>query len=228
MSSSSFDPIWETIYGEGRQLNRYPWDVVVSFIFSNYPRTKERKDVQILEIGCGAGSNLWFAAREGFQIAGIDGSTSAIDFAKKRFAAEGLKGDLHVGDFTALPFANHTFDLVIDRGALVCCGLSAGRQAVAEVNRVLLPGGRFFANPYSDTHTSNLSGERGPDGLVLNSTAGTLVNVGQLCFYGRRDVQDMFGSGWSILSQQHLELREEKPTGYLVHAEWRIVAEKIG
>ena len=105
---SAFNPIWEKeIYGQGRQLGRYPYDAVVSFVFRYAPRDRERSAVRILEIGCGAGNNLWFAAREGFSVTGIDGSATAIDYARKRFAEEGLSGDLRVGDFTALPFEDN-------------------------------------------------------------------------------------------------------------------------
>src|SRR5262245_53509995 len=125
-SSRTFDPIWEdAIYGQGQKISRYPFDIVVTFVYRNYPRHKPRHDVRILEVGCGSGNNLWFAAREGFQVAGIDGSSSAIAYAQKRFAEEGLTGDLRVGDFTQLPFESDSFDLAIDRGSLTCCGLSA-------------------------------------------------------------------------------------------------------
>ncbi|MBK9203500.1 MAG: class I SAM-dependent methyltransferase [Candidatus Obscuribacter sp.] len=50
----------------------------------------------------------------------MEGSASAIQYAQERFKLENLKGDLRVGDFTALPFTDNTFDLVIDRGALTC------------------------------------------------------------------------------------------------------------
>src|SRR5512136_2850072 len=99
--SPTFDRIWEDdIYSKGQQLNRYPFDIAVSFIYRNYPRHKSRHDVRILEVGCGAGNNLWFAAREGFLVAGIDASESAIAYARKRFAEEGLKGTLLVAEFT--------------------------------------------------------------------------------------------------------------------------------
>jgi len=68
MSTSSFDPHWEQqIYGQGAHLNLYPFDVVVTFVFRNAPRDRPRSEVRIVEIGCGAGNNLWFAAREGFR-----------------------------------------------------------------------------------------------------------------------------------------------------------------
>ena len=53
---------------------------------------------------CEAGNNLWFAAREGFRGAGTDGSPSAIEYASKRLADEGLTGDLHAGDFIFILF----------------------------------------------------------------------------------------------------------------------------
>lgn len=221
----TFDPIWEEKYSQG-QAERYPWDMVVSFVYRNYPRHKPRHEVRILEIGCGTGSNLWFAAREGFQVAGIDGSSSAINFAQKRFEEDGLIGDLQVGDFTELPFESNFFDLAIDRGSLTCCGFSAAQQAVAEVRRVLQEGGKFLCNPYSDRHSSYVSGQPGTDGLILNISAGTLVGVGQICFYGRREVESLFGRGWKILCLQHLEMVEQVDLQYTVHADWRVLCEK--
>ncbi len=201
----SFDPTWEeSILGQGRHLNRYPFDLVVSFVHRHYPRHKRRGDVRILEIGCGAGNNLWFAAREGFQAFGLDGSPSAIAYAQRRFAEDGLEGDLRVGDFSSLPFEGKFFDLVIDRVSLTCCGLSVGKRTVAEVGRVLLPGGKFLCNPYSKRHTSHSSGRPGPDGLTLDISGGTLVGVGQICFYGREELEDLFDQGWTILRMEHL------------------------
>jgi SAM-dependent methyltransferase len=225
--SPSFDPIWQdSIYGQGQQLNRYPFDIVVSFIYRHYPRDKSRSDVKILEVGCGAGNNLWFAAREGFQVAGIDGSPNAITYAKRRFAEEGLTGDFRVGDFTQLPFDSDCYDLVIDRGSITCCGFLAGKKAVAEVRRVLKLGGKFLCNPYSDRHSSYVSGQLGPDGVTVSISTG-LVGVGQVCFYGRRDVDDLLAQYWNILSVRHLALVEQKHSQYTIHAEWRVVAEKI-
>ena len=225
--SKSFDPIWEDqVYGKNQQFSRYPYDIVVSFVYRNYPRTKPRSEVRILEIGCGSGNNLWFAAREGFSVAGIDGSAAAIDYARRRFDDEGLSGDLRVGDFCALPFADESFDLVVDRGALTCCGLDAARRAAREVWRTLAPGGRFFINPYSDRHSSFLGGRPGPDGLTVEIAAGSLTNVGQICFYGRREVDALVSGDWNVLSVQHLENIEQTKPESTTHAEWRIVAEK--
>lgn len=141
--SNTFDPVWEEIYNQGYSLNRYSWDNVVSFVYRYYPRHKPRNEIRILEVGCGSGSNLWFAAREGFQVAGIDGSTSAITYARNRFDEESLNGDFRLGDFTQLPFDSEYFDLVIDRCAITCCDISATKKAVEEVRRVLHPEGKI-------------------------------------------------------------------------------------
>lgn len=226
--AKSFDPVWEdAIYGQGLHLNRYPFDVIVSFVYRHYPRAKPRREVRILEVGCGTGNNLWFAAREGFQVAGVDASASAIAYARKRFADEGLAGDLRVGDFTELPFADGSFDLAFDRCAITCCGMTAARQAVAEVERVLKVGGKFLFNPYSGAHGSRASGQPGPDRVTLNISAGTLVGAGQICFYDRQDLEGQFSGKWLLRSVQHVEITEQIQPQCPVHAEWRVIAEKI-
>ena len=223
--SRTFDPIWEEKYSSGH-MERYPWDSVVSFVFKNLPRDRPRSAVRILEVGCGTGSNLWFASREGFNVAGVDGSESAINAAKLRFKEEGLEGDLRVADFTSLPFEDDYFDLVIDRGALLCCGFSMCKLAISEIHRVMKKGGRFFFNPYSDMHSSYSAGLPGPDGLILDIAAGSMVGVGQICFYGRQQVESAL-MDFRIISLQHFENKEMLKPGVIVHSEWRAIAEKV-
>jgi SAM-dependent methyltransferase len=223
----SFNEIWEDIYHEGRQLNRYPFDQIVSFIYRNMPREKPRSEVSIVEVGCGAGNNLWFAAREGFRVAGIDGSASAIEHARKRFDEEGLQGDLRVGDFTALPWDDASFDIAFDRGALTNCGLTMGQKAVREIRRILRPGGKFYFNPYSVMHSSHVAGRAGPDGLTQDISAGGLEGMGSICFYTRRDVDKALEEGWRVLSMVHVERSDVLRPQYTVTAEWRVICEKL-
>ncbi len=227
IESRTFDPIWEKKYQNGH-CQKYPWDVVVSFVYRYAPKNLKQSEVKILEVGCGTSSNLWFAAREGFQVTGIDASESAIKYAMHRFEEEGLNCDLRVGDFTQLPFDSDTYDLVFDREAITCCGLSAAKFVINEIYRVLKQNGKFLFNPYSNKHSSALSGENGPDGLVYNISSGTLVDCGQLCFYDRENIDNLFQNGWKILKKQHLEQVEEIENKQQIHAEWRVVAEKVG
>ena len=226
-SLPSFDPVWEEIYHQGRQVNRYPFDPIVAFIHRNQPKDQPRGETCVLEVGCGAGNNLWFAAREGFQVAGMDGSESAIAYARKRFEADGLKADLRVGDFVHLPWPDEAFDFVLDRAALTNCGQSDGRRAVAEVRRVLRKGGKFFFNPYAQSHSSYASGHLGPEGMTLDIATGGLQGMGPICFYSRRDLDLLFQDGWRVQAIALVERTDMLTPGYNVMADWQVVAEKI-
>ncbi len=218
---------WEdAIYSQGHHLNKYPFDNVVTFIFRNFPRTKPKNEVKILEVGSGAGNNLWFAAREGFSVTGIDGSQSAIDFSKKRFDEEKLEGDFVVGNFTKLPFEDNSFDIAIDRCSIVCVNFEDAKKAVDEVHRVLNKEGKFFFNIYSQAHTSFLSGQLQEGGLVKDIQVG-LVGAGDLCFYSHTDILNILPKDkWRISSIKHKEIREIE-IHQTIHAEWEVVAEKI-
>lgn len=223
--SVTIDPIWEEKYAAGHVQN-YPWDLVVSFVFRNVPQDRPRSEIKILEMGFGTAPNLMFAAREGFKVAGVEGSSSAVELAVERFKHEGLSGDLRVGDFTNLPFDDDSFDLIIDRASLCCVGAEAQKQAISEVHRCLLKGGRFMHNTYADSHSSMLSGERGADGLIYNITSGTLVGVGQLHFTSRSEINEHFTDGWSLLQVQRREWVDMLSVSGDIHSEWAVVAEK--
>ena len=225
--STRIDPVWEANYAAGHS-QRYPWDAVVSFVFRYAPKERARESVRVVEVGCGTGSNLWFAAREGFAVSGIDGSPTAIARARERFAKDGLKGELRVAEFDVLPFEDDSFDLAIDRGALTCVGFEAGKAAVAEVARVLRPGGFFLFNPYSKRHSSAFAGTLGADGRVEGIVRGTLVGVGGICFYERGEVEQALPAPWRIRVLEHIERANLLDENGLVHAEWQVVAKKQG
>src|ERR1022692_4131077 len=112
------DEVWEQLFSS-QEWGKYPPEHVIRFIARNFYRSANRKAVKILEVGCGPGANLWFMAKEGFDVYGIDGSTSAIRYAGERLCREGLSVNLMVGDFCArLPWPESLFDGVLENVSL--------------------------------------------------------------------------------------------------------------
>ena len=65
---------WESeVYSKHKQLNRYPYGELVSVFFNSLKYLKTGR-LRILELGCGAGNNLWFFSELGHLVYGIDGS----------------------------------------------------------------------------------------------------------------------------------------------------------
>jgi ubiquinone/menaquinone biosynthesis C-methylase UbiE len=94
---------------------------------------------QLLEVGCGMGSDLVQFARGGAMCTGIDITPRSIEITRHRFALYGLSGNFVLSDGERLPFPSESFDVVYSNGVLHHTPDTAG--AVREIHRVLLPGG---------------------------------------------------------------------------------------
>ena len=95
---------------------------------------------EVLEIAVGTGRNLPHYS-EGVRLTGIDFVPAMLDVARRRAAELGRPVELRLGDAQALEFEDATFDTVVC--TLSLCTIPDDRAAVAEVRRVLRPGGRF-------------------------------------------------------------------------------------
>ena len=216
--------LWDQIFSD-QNPTLYPYNSVVSFVFRNYPKHKEKKEIRVLDVGCGGANNLFFIAEMGFKAYGIDGSKNVIQIAKKRLQQKNLTAELFIGDFRELPFKSDFFDLVIDRGSLCCLDKSGIQQTVNEINRVLLPGGIFFSSSYADDHTSSKSGKRIQNGITTDIKKGSLQGVGDISFFSQLEIKNLFENGWDIKSLKHkhsIDLANNED----VHAEWEIHALK--
>ncbi len=98
----------------------------------------------VLDVGCGNGSLARQLARQGAHVMGVDASAPIIARAQQREAQETLGIAYHVADAARLePLGDGWFDLVVSCMALQDIPDAAG--TVAEVARVLRPGGRLVA-----------------------------------------------------------------------------------
>jgi len=96
---------------------------------------------RVLEVAVGTGRSLEFYA-PGVTLTGIDLSPAMLDLARARASALGRDVDLRVGDAERLPFDDASFDTVVC--ALGLCSIPHPARAIAEMARVLAPGGSLL------------------------------------------------------------------------------------
>ncbi|CAA9520437.1 MAG: hypothetical protein AVDCRST_MAG73-140 [uncultured Thermomicrobiales bacterium] len=97
----------------------------------------------LLDAGCGTGQFALGFAAMGCRVVGVDLAPEMIERARGHAAARGLDVEFRVGDLGRLPDPDGTFAAVHARLALQFVPDLAG--TLAELRRVLAPGGRLYA-----------------------------------------------------------------------------------
>ncbi|MEA2566549.1 MAG: hypothetical protein QOD49_1726 [Actinomycetota bacterium] len=95
---------------------------------------------RVLDVACGTGNAALLAAGAGGVVNGLDAAPRLIEVARTRAAAAGLDASFAVGDLHDLGFENETFDVVLSVFGVIFA--ADPERAVAEIIRVLRPGGR--------------------------------------------------------------------------------------
>jgi ubiquinone/menaquinone biosynthesis C-methylase UbiE len=98
-------------------------------------------DSTVLEIAPGPGFfSIALAKRGAFRVTGLDISKTFVDLASARAADEHVSVDFRLGNASAMPFADQSFDFCLCRAAFK--NFSEPVRAIQEMYRVLKPGGR--------------------------------------------------------------------------------------
>jgi ubiquinone/menaquinone biosynthesis C-methylase UbiE len=117
-------------------------------------RFDEYKGKDVLDVGCGAGVEVVRFARAGARVVGVDIAESAVTLARQNLEQQGLAARVEVADGEHLPFPDASFDFVFAHGVVQYTGND--RALVAEVQRVLRPGGRAVFQAYNRNSWLNL------------------------------------------------------------------------
>ena len=112
----------------------------------------------VLEVGCGTGLILERLSRIASRAAGVDLSPGMLDKARQR----GL--DVHEASATALPFEDASFDVACSFKVLA--HVAEIQTAMAEMARVVRPGGRVVAEFYNASSIRALVKRLGPSGDI--------------------------------------------------------------
>jgi ubiquinone/menaquinone biosynthesis C-methylase UbiE len=97
---------------------------------------------RVLEVAPGPGYFAIEVARKGrgLVVTGLDISRTFVDIARANARAAGVSVDFRQGDVAAMPFPGDSFDLVVCQAAFK--NFTLPHTALAEMHRVLRPGGR--------------------------------------------------------------------------------------
>ncbi|MCI2420641.1 methyltransferase domain-containing protein [Saccharopolyspora sp. K220] len=100
-----------------------------------------RASGDVLEVAIGTGLNLPAYSRD-IRLTGIEWSPQMLGIARQRARELDVPVEFLEGDAQALPFPDATFDTVVCTFSL--CAIPDYKQAIAEMKRVLRPGGQLL------------------------------------------------------------------------------------
>ena len=224
MNSNS--AIWENIF-VSNEWGKYPPISLVKFVAKNFYKASDRKLVKILEIGSGPGANLWYMAREGFTVYGIDFSKTACERTVQRLISENLSdrvGGVLSGDYAEklLEFEDNYFDAIVDVESLYCNSFESSRKILEICFSKLKPGGIMFSQTFSD-QTWGLEGRAIGYHAVL-PVDGPMAHKGYTRFTTKEDIEKLY----KLESNQikNVELQELHLYNGKSISEWIIEVEK--
>jgi ubiquinone/menaquinone biosynthesis C-methylase UbiE len=142
------------VLDQGRYYDLIEW-VVDPLLFRGQLRALRRRTLDLarlqpgeraLDVGCGTGTLALEAARRigsTGRVCGIDPGSQQIARARAKAARRHAPVEFQVGVIERLPFADQSFDVVFSTLMMHHLPAPLKRQGLAEIARVLKPGGRL-------------------------------------------------------------------------------------
>jgi ubiquinone/menaquinone biosynthesis C-methylase UbiE len=145
-AATSSAETWDSLFSEF-YLRAYASDerdadageqALAAALLAGYPQGGD-----LLDVPCGFGRHAIPLARAGYRVTGIDRSQALLDEARRR-AGDGPAPEFVRADYRDLPFADASFDAALNLFTSIgFLGDEEDTRALAEIGRVLRPGGRL-------------------------------------------------------------------------------------
>jgi SAM-dependent methyltransferase len=156
---------WDRRWRDSRE--RAAWEQPDELVRAIVPELRRRGVRDVLDLGCGVGRHALFLAEAGFLAVGTDASKSGIDHASDLAVDAGIRATFHVEDFLNLSFDDESFDYVVAWNVIYHGDGAVASRALAEIARVLRPGGLLQSTMLSKRNAAfGLGTEVAPDTFV--------------------------------------------------------------
>jgi SAM-dependent methyltransferase len=166
-------------FSDGRQVVLHLHDEGNRYCIQLYHHVAAAVDLEgkdVLEVGCGRGGGASYIARylKPRSVAGLDIAPKAVEFCRRHYPTANLS--FECGDAEALPFADASFDAVVNVESSHCYASMA--KFLAEVRRTLRPGGWFlFADRRDRGGMDTLRGQLRTAGFDIISESRITGNI---------------------------------------------------
>lgn len=245
----STDPkqLWEESFEEQIARGAYntaPVEALVRNV-AYYLRARhgpaEQRALHFLEMGAGAGPNLVWLADKGIRVSGVDIAANALALARRSLERAGHTdriGELVEGSVTRTPFADASFEGVIESCVFQHLDRPSRVAAFAEVRRLLKKGGLFVGNMLADGHTTfqqkrheQIADDPGSLYLADGTSKLHLTNIGLAHFFTKEELVELL-AGFDLVDplpgSYQLPHDEARRRGYdeYVQCMWTVYAIK--
>ena len=142
---------WDKIYKNNKgNKNLWPSEIVVSTLTRLF-KTKDKKNIKVLDFGCGWGNNLLFLKQNNYNFFGIENSKVAYNHCYQKY-----KNRVLLNENNIIPFKNEFFDFVIDRQSIQHNSPDNVKILYDEINRVIKKKGMFLTEHLSLNTKTNI------------------------------------------------------------------------
>ena len=149
-AAGSVQAVYDRIADHFASTRAYAWPEVESFVTAVADHDGLGR---ALDLGCGNGRHTELLAEHGADAIGVDVSRGLLSAAATRQREHGFAAALVQGDAATLPFADATVDQIVYVATLHHLRPEATRrQSLAELGRLLRPGGLALVSAWSTAH----------------------------------------------------------------------------
>ncbi|MCR2113206.1 class I SAM-dependent methyltransferase [Campylobacter upsaliensis] len=225
-NQGSNEQIWEEIFSK-KEWGKYPSENVIRFIARNFYNVQDRSKINILELGLGTGANLWFCAREGFKVSGIEWSKTGLERFRARLKDENLSTQIEqieIGDYLEKldNFKNESFDAWMDSYSLAYNDFEKTKQIIKKAMKKLKIGGKFFSITPS-LYNEGFEKDANLGYHLVKPVSGSDAFTGVIRYCDEEDLKRLYeGEGYKITSIKiHIQKDLEKQLNelYIIEGE---------
>jgi SAM-dependent methyltransferase len=179
-------------------LEKIPWNIETppNALIDLVERGKVRP-CKTIDLGCGVGNYAIYLSSIGFDVTGIDISSTAIKIAQKNAKKKGVKCNFLVADVLGdLNEVKQTFDFAYDWELLHHIYPEKRKKYIENVCKILNPGGKYLSVCFSDKDL-----QFGGTGKYRKTPLGTI-----LYFSTEEELSDLFEPYFSIKELKTIEI----------------------
>ena len=183
--------IWDNIFKK-KNWGEYPAEELIRFNKNFLNHNKKYK--KLLELGCGTGGNLWYFAKEGYSITGIDISKNALRKAKIKINSEvkNWKGNLIQADITNYNFKTNKFDVIIDNEFSCCLDFNETMILYQSLYKALNKKGKIFIRAFSNKSYGFSTGKKLSHNTFLPKVGNTKMGLQR--FTSKSDIKKLYNN----------------------------------